>query len=508
MGHITPKEAQQVADICLITEGAYPFVRGGVATWMHELILSQPDKTFHLLTVMPQTGTLNMAYELPDNVISHTVYRLNHLPEGQKKTRFTRKADYQKLTASLLELLGTGGEDVFKTCYELIRKIGGPNLMNSPNSWDIITEMYHKTLPNAGFAEFFWAWRSLFGGFFSVMLPPLPQAKVYHTIATGYSGLIAARAKIETGNPCLITEHGIYTNERRIEFFSSTWLNKPEDFFISSQIQQQESVRQMKELWIEAFTSYSRVCYQSCEEVFTLYPGNQPDQVRDGADPQRMRIIPNGIDVERFENLRSKAQVHGTPTIALIGRIVPIKDIKTFLYACAQLKDKTPNFKALIMGPTSEDLKYADECTSLCTYLGLDDVVTFTGMVNVLDYLPEVDIQVLTSLSEVQPLVILEAGAAGIPSVTTRVGHCEGMIMGDTEASKKLGAGGFVVPLGNPPAIADALFALINDPELYKNCSNAMRERVAKYFRKEQQRAAYTKVYDHWLAQTKKEEVA
>ena len=505
MGHITPKDAQRMADICLITEGAYPFVRGGVATWMHELILSQPDKTFHLVTVVPQTGALNLAYEIPDNVISQTVYRLNHLPEGEKKVRFSKTSDYQKLTQGLLDLLDGGDLKTFETCYKLIRKIGGENLLNGPKSWDMITKMYQETLPNAGFAEFFWAWRSLFGGLFSMMLPPLPQAKVYHTIATGYSGLIAARAKLETGRPCLITEHGIYTNERRIEFFSSTWLNKPEDFFISSQIQQQESVRQMKELWIEAFTSYSKVCYESCEEIFTLYPGNQPDQVRDGADPARLRIIPNGIDTERFENLRGAPKVTGTPTIALIGRIVPIKDIKTFLYACAQLRDKNPNFKALIMGPTSEDLKYAEECTSLCTYLGLDDVVTFTGMVNILEYLPDIDIQVLTSLSEVQPLVILEAGAAGIPSVTTRVGHCEGMIMGDTPESKKLGAGGFVVPLGNPPAIADALHALISDPALYKNCSEAIRERVHKYFRKEQQREAYTAVYDHWLAEANKQ---
>ena len=507
MGHITPVEANKLADICLITEGAYPYVRGGVATWMHDLIQSQPDKTFHVLTVMPQTGELEMAYDLPENVISQTVYRLNHLPEGRRKVSSKKKA-YKELTQHLLDILDEGGLESFTQARSLIQQIGGHSLMESPASFDMLSEMYSKTLPNVGFAEYFWAWRSLFGGLISVMLPQLPNAKVYHTIATGYAGLIAARAKVETGRPCLITEHGIYTNERRIEFFSSTWLNKQEDFFISSQIQQQENVRQLKEMWINAFTGYSRICYQACEEIITLYPGNQPDQLRDGAAPEKLSIIGNGIDVERFENLRTEPKITGTPTLALIGRIVPIKDIKTFLYACAQLHERDVAFKAYIMGPTKEDQKYAVECTSLCTFLGLDDVVEFTGMVNIVDYLPEVDVQVLTSLSEVQPLVILEAGAAGIPSVTTKVGHCEGMILGDTEESKALGPGGFVVPLGNPPAIADALEALITDKSLYKQQSTSMRERVHKFFRKEQQREAYTKVYTHWLKVANKDKGA
>lgn len=498
MGHITPVEALDLADICLITEGAYPFVRGGVASWMHDLIQSQPDKTFHILTVMPQTGALEMAYKLPENVLSLSVYRLNHLTKARRKYFIDKKA-YQHLTQDLLNILRDGGLESFKSVYRLIHKIGGHNLSESPESFEMLSTMYAKTLPNVGFAEYFWAWRSLFGGLFSVMLPQLPNAKVYHTTATGYAGLVAARAKVETGRPCLITEHGIYTNERRIEFFSSTWLNKQEDFFISSQIHQQENVRQLKEMWLQAFTGYSRVCYQACEEIITLYSGNQPDQVRDGAAPEKLRIIGNGIDVEKFENLKTKPEISGTPTLALIGRVVPIKDVKTFLYACAQLLERNVTFKAYIMGPTKEDEKYADECTALCTFLGLDDVVTFTGMVNIVDYLPEVDVQVLTSLSEVQPLVILEAGAAGIPSVTTKVGHCEGMIMGDTEASKALGAGGFVVPLGNPPAIADALYALITDKALYKQQSLSMRARVHKFFRKEQQRHEYTKVYTHWL---------
>ena len=56
--------------------------------------------------------------------------------------------------------------------------------------------------------------------------------------------------------------------------------------------------------------------------------------------------------------------------------------------------------------------------------------MTFTGRVNLLEYLGKIDVVVLTSLSEAQPLVILEAGAAGVPVVATDVGACGEMILG------------------------------------------------------------------------------
>ena len=93
---------------------------------------------------------------------------------------------------------------------------------------------------------------------------------------------------------------------------------------------------------------------------------------------------------------------------------MPIKDVKTFLRAAARLRDSIPEARALILGPLDEDPGYYGQCRTLVEHLGLGETVTFTGRVNLDDYLPEIDVVVLTSLSEAQPLVILEAGAAGI----------------------------------------------------------------------------------------------
>ena len=136
-----------------------------------------------------------------------------------------------------------------------------------------------------------------------------------------------------------------------------------------------------------------------------------------------MRIIPNGIDYDRFSALPRIAQGR-RPTVALIGRVVPIKDVKTYIQACALLCRDNPEVEALIMGPEDEDPAYAAECRQLAADLGLNGNLRFTGRVRLDDYLPRIDAIVLSSISEAQPLTVLEAGAAGIPSVVTDVGAC------------------------------------------------------------------------------------
>ena len=81
----------------------------------------------------------------------------------------------------------------------------------------------------------------------SVFLGTLPAARVYHTLCTGYAGLFAARAHLETGRPALLTEHGIYTNERRIEITMADWLREEAPGGLTIDRQR----RDLKTLWIE-----------------------------------------------------------------------------------------------------------------------------------------------------------------------------------------------------------------------------------------------------------------
>jgi polysaccharide biosynthesis protein PelF len=210
-----------------------------------------------------------------------------------------------------------------------------------------------------------------------------------------------------------------------------------------------------------------------------------------------MSIIPNGIDVERFGAIVKRE--HDLPTIAMIGRVVPIKDVKSFIRACGIIRETIGEFKAFIMGNTDEDPEYYEECKALLAHLLLTDMVEFTGAVKIDDYLPVVDVVVFTSISEAQPLVILEVGAAGIPIVSTDVGACDEMINGHPEETPMLGSGGAIVPLSNPTMVAESVMRLLSDPAYYEGCSNAIRQRVHTYYNKKLQYNAYHALYGSLL---------
>lgn len=144
----------------------------------------------------------------------------------------------------------------------------------------------------------------------------------------------------------------------------------------------------------------------------------------------------------------------------------------------------------------------------MIAHLGLKENIIFTGKVNIADYLPRIDVIVLTSLSEAQPLVILEAGAAGIPCVATNVGACSEMILGSTHEHPKLGTGGGVSALSNPESTAHHLYQLLTDAAFYKQCSTAMRARVQKYYNKKDQHASYAALYNALLEEPVQKRVA
>ncbi len=489
----------QKADVCLILEGTYPYVTGGVSGWAHGLIKEQSHLSFHLCAIMPRDGDLALKYELPSNVIGLTTIRLNDLPLGASiptsmATRLHRALHepLSTLTSDKVLLLAD-----LKRIMDVLREarapLGSHALLDREEAWKQLVDIYEAAFPDHSFLDYFWSYRAIAGGIYSVLLAPLPQADIYHAMSTGYAGLMGARAKVETGKPVFVTEHGIYTNERRIEVTSADWLEATS----SKALTIDKPRRDLRDMWIDSINNFSRVCYEASDSIITLFAGNQKPQIEDGADINKMQVIPNGVDIERFSRLAHRRQA--IPTIGLIGRVVPIKDIKTFLRACAILRQSVPELKAYIIGPTDEDIEYYTECVSLMQLLGLENAVIFTGQARVDDYLPLIDVLALTSISEAQPLVMLEAGAAGIPIVATDVGACREIIEGLPEETPHLGAGGIVTPLASPTSVADALFSLLSNPQRYEQASAAISKRVADYYNENIQQQAYRNLYAHYL---------
>jgi glycosyltransferase involved in cell wall biosynthesis len=488
----------QAADVCLIVEGCYPFVPGGVSGWIDWLIRGQPERTFSVVSLWPTPNQAPPRYQRPDNVVAfHPLYlqdfgarpgRLKQHPEG-----------IEDLADRLSDFMTAGGIHGLANAVNAHRSLVPPvplaTLFNSDLAWDLVGRIYRRQMPYGSFLHFFWAWRALLGGLFATLDFPLPEAKVYHTISTGYAGVLAARAVIETRRPMVLTEHGIYTNERRLELLMAEWVADTIDKGHALEDPRQD----LRDMWIGAFEAYARACYESATSVVTLFEDNQRMQRMLGAAPERSTVIANGIDLGRFETL-ARAADDARPTMALIGRVVPIKDVKCFITAAQVLRERMPALRAIVMGPLDEDPGYADECRRFATELGLDGCVEFTGAVDITRYLPDVHVVVLTSLSESQPLTLLEAGAAGIPFVATNVGSCREIIEGRSDEDPPLGRGGIVTGLVAPTEIAGAVQRLLVDHDFRRACGAALQRRVKTYYTSEAALAHYRDLYRRFMA--------
>jgi glycosyltransferase involved in cell wall biosynthesis len=121
--------------------------------------------------------------------------------------------------------------------------------------------------------------------------------------------------------------------------------------------------------------------------------------------------------------------------------------------------------------------------------------VEFTGKVDARRYYEALDVSVLTSLSEGQPLAVLEAMACGIPVVATDVGSCRELLEGRTPEDRALGPAGLVTRVADPEDTARAILRLARDPELRRAMGEAGRRRVRAYYRLDQVREAYLELY-------------
>jgi glycosyltransferase involved in cell wall biosynthesis len=191
----------------------------------------------------------------------------------------------------------------------------------------------------------------------------------------------------------------------------------------------------------------------------------------------------------------------GIVDIGAVVRMAPIKDIKTMIYAFFELSCRKDNVRLHIMGGV-DDQEYADECYALVKQLNLEDKIIFTGRVDVIAYFEKLDFTLLTSISEGQPLSVLESFAARRPCVTTDVGCCNELLEG--KPGDSLGKAGFYVPPMQRSKLADAMERLCESRELRLRMGEIGQRRVYEYYRYSimltKYRDLYKEVETQWQA--------
>lgn len=247
-----------------------------------------------------------------------------------------------------------------------------------------------------------------------------------------------------------------------------------------------------KNIWIEQFKKMSLAAYERADLVTSLYEHARGLQIELGCPAGKTRVTPNGIDTGRLEELPGKTEAEQNKIqIGAVLRVTPIKDVKTMIQAFSFAKKKVPALRLFIMGPCDEDEEYAGECFELVETLGVSDVV-FTGRVDVREYLGRMDMTILTSISEGQPLTILESFAAHKPVIATDVGNCRELIYGEEDT---FGTAGILTHIMNLEEITDAMVELAQNRERREKMGENGYHRVMSKYKIEDMRKTYYDIY-------------
>lgn len=498
-------EKPQDIDICLIVEGSYPYVHGGVSAWTHKVIQAFPEYRFGIVFLgsLPQYYVQGPKYKLPPNVVyfsMHYLFNEKSSPVRRVKTNpenFACMAEFHHLLREDRENpQGIAGNLDFY--LDPKKKITEEQFLYSEASWDYITEQYSQFSTEPSFIDYFWTVKNIHQPLWLLpkIIETLPPLKVVHTLSTGYAGFLGALLHDRFGYPLILSEHGIYTKERRVEIISS-------GIFRDINFMQEDivNISYLRTLWNNFFESLAKTCYAAAEPIVSLFEGAHHIQLEYGVDDNKTTIIPNGIDVKHYDPLVRSFDEKPQPIIGFIGRIVSIKDVKTLIRSMVLVKQSVNDVQLWIMGSAEEEPQYVLECEDLIISLDLQDSIKIMPNQDLTPIFPQLKVVALSSISEGMPLVVLEANAAGVPVVATDVGACRELIEGRTGEDAALGKSGRVVRIADPEGLAKALVNFLTDAKAWREASDAGRARVKKYYEHQDMIERYRDIYSAGLEQ-------
>lgn len=196
--------------------------------------------------------------------------------------------------------------------------------------------------------------------------------------------------------------------------------------------------------------------------------------------PARWRVVHNGVDLDRFRPLGPADDAAlpaelgiplGAPVAAVVAHMRPLKGHETALRAWPSVLQHSPDAHLLLVGdgPLQSSLR------ALAAELGIGHRVVFAGArSDVAVLLPRVTLALLPTRTEALPTALMEASAAGVPSVATAVGGVPEVV--------EDGETGWLVATPEPEAFAAALTAAFADPTELRRRGDAARARAVKLF--------------------------
>lgn len=217
------------------------------------------------------------------------------------------------------------------------------------------------------------------------------------------------------------------------------------------------------------------------DHLLAVSHATKDEMVTAGVAPALITVLHNGIDTDEWcpwsnrPTMRTELGIAPhVPVFGYVGRIMPEKDLETWLRAAAVVGARYPDAQFILVGE-GRDSSILTHLQKLAAELGIAARVHFPGYrSHLFPVYAAFDVFVLTSRREGLPNSVLEAMAMGVPVVTTDVAGTKELVAD--------GATGFVLPQGDVHGIAQAMLQLLDDTPLRHAMGQASRKRVEQDF--------------------------
>ncbi|HVH43840.1 MAG TPA: GT4 family glycosyltransferase PelF, partial [Labilithrix sp.] len=265
------------ADVTLLLEGTYPFVSGGVSSWVHQIVKGLPDIRFALVFIGGSPDSYErLRYRLPKNVVHLEEHFIGQVPRFQRMGATPGDRDFYRMNRELHDALASNGHPCVNLDAMLERIVGvlledsarhEQDFLSSESAWAQICERYEQSAKTRSFLEYFWTVRSMHAPLFKMarVAAELPRSHAFHVVSTGFAGFLGALVQKKRGRPLILTEHGIYSKERGIELLQASWINDDDsECDENGGVQEVGFIRQM---WIRFFEALGRISYGAAKPI-------------------------------------------------------------------------------------------------------------------------------------------------------------------------------------------------------------------------------------------------
>lgn len=231
-----------------------------------------------------------------------------------------------------------------------------------------------------------------------------------------------------------------------------------------------------------------RFTFNSADKIITFTEREKEDMISVGVKPEKIVIIPNGVDTEKFHPVVSP-EPHPF-TVIWVGRLAVGKGLKYAIFGFEKFLESVPTALMYVVG----DGPYLDAAREYVVEKGLGESIIFTGRVEndeMISYYARSSVYLMTSMSEGMPRTLLEAMACGLPVVCTDIPQLVPIIE----------AGGIVIQKRDGVGVVEALVRLYRDASLSEGFGLSGRKMIVEGYSLSAMNEETEKVYGELMAQ-------